>query len=78
MKIPGFTAEASAYPSPYRYVTGTPRWSVNSGVELAAPFCHRGRPGCVSDCLRHCTDLPEYCAINCDCCCFGRTPTCYQ
>jgi hypothetical protein len=78
MKIPGFTAEKSVYASQHRYVTGIQGWGVDSGVELAAPFCHRGRAGCVPDCLRRCTDLPEYCEINCNCCCFGRTPTCYQ
>jgi hypothetical protein len=77
--MPGFTAERALERSATK-ASGRVSASARAAVVPAAsePFCHRGRPNCMSDCLARCQDVGGYCDHNCQCCCTGHTSGCYM
>jgi hypothetical protein len=82
MSLPGFVAECALCPTAAAEASG---WWSSSTTPAAAvlpavsePFCHRGLPNCMSDCLRRCVDPGGFCNHNCACCCTGHTAGCFM
>jgi hypothetical protein len=77
--MPGFAAERALGET----ATEAGRCAPAPALAAAAPatiqpFCHRGWPNCMSDCLARCEDAGGYCEHNCGCCCSGHTAGCYM